>query len=503
MMKKFISKLSVVMVALVIVFAYAPNIKVLFAREPFTQVIPTISQHWSDYRVSFDAWNVQVKYFESPVINCVHFTLEFEYTVVHFGNPFGPQRVYVLSGDRWISVGSFFVSGFERVTVPIDIGRPVTIQGVAVTPTTSGVNATEFNWRIYTRDFVVEIDSALRTQLAEHPIVGSWEIVYYVNWPANYFPLCRHVFAHDGVWVAYLNRPAVQEWRQTGTWGISDTGRLGWRQDAHLTPLVTPPGAATAATATAPNFEITGNYLTIFTNRETGMYSLYRRIDHHHDDWLVLVAPPSPRPGVIPRPIPGTHSAWARQELELANGMGLIPSQLLRPDIDLREPITREEFAAVVVYLYQSLANTVALPAIVNPFTDTRNPYVLRASNADIMIGVGPTRFDPHSFLTREMAATGLTRAFKRATIPGWTYATDANFPLNFIWPPPFADDHLISRGARESVYFMVANNIIAPGANNMFNPRATTTAHEAIMFATTTREQALIIALRMVENLV
>ena len=51
-------------------------------------------------------------------------------------------------------------------------------------------------------------------------------------------------------------------------------------------------------------------------------------------------------------------------------------------------------------------------------------------------------------------------------------------------------------------MYFIAANNIIAPGANNMFNPRAATPAQEAIGFATTTREQALVISLRMLENL-
>ena len=37
---------------------------------------------------------------------------------------------------------------------------------------------------------------------------------------------------------------------------------------------------------------------------------------------------------------------------------------------------------------------------------------------------------------------------------------------------------------------------------NNMFAPRAITTAEQAAGFATATREQALVIALRMVENL-
>ena len=127
---------------------------------------------------------------------------------------------------------------------------------------------------------------------------------------------------------------------------------------------------------------------------------------------------------------------------------------------------------------------------------------MLRALNADIMLGIGIGIFDPDSFLTREMAATGLTRAFKRTTIPGWTYARDAYFPLVFDWGPPFADDDIISGWARESVYFMAVHGIIGPGSNNMFNPRAVTPAQEAIGFATTTREQALVISLRMLENL-
>ena len=251
-------------------------------------------------------------------------------------------------------------------------------------------------------------------------------------------------------------------------------------------------------------YEVVGDYVTFIYNRATNFASVFRRVDNN-DDWLMFAPPPAThvsRMDVEPIPIPGIVSEWARPELELANSIGLIPSLLLRHDIDLREPITREEFAAVVVYLYENLANTVALPAIVNPFIDTRCPYVLRALNADIMLGIGIGIFDPDSFLTREMAATGLTRAFKRTTIPGWTYARDTYFPLVFDWGPPFADDDIISGWARESVYFMAVHGIIGPGANNMFNPRAITPAQEAIGFATTTREQALVISLRMLENL-
>jgi hypothetical protein len=47
----------------------------------------------------------------------------------------------------------------------------------------------------------------------------------------------------------------------------------------------------------------------------------------------------------------------------------------------------------------------------------------------------------------------------------------------------------------------MAANKIIL-GDNNKFMPRATTSDEEAKGYAQATREQALIIAVRMVENL-
>jgi hypothetical protein len=48
----------------------------------------------------------------------------------------------------------------------------------------------------------------------------------------------------------------------------------------------------------------------------------------------------------------------------------------------------------------------------------------------------------------------------------------------------------------------MVANGIINGVGNNNFAPKATTDAEEAQNYASATREQALMIAVRMVENL-
>jgi len=201
-------------------------------------------------------------------------------------------------------------------------------------------------------------------------------------------------------------------------------------------------------------------------------------------------------------PIPNPHSPWATEELQEAAALGLIPDSLKDSNIDYRRPITRAEFAGIAVRTYEILSNTTALPATVNPFTDTNDLDVLKAYNTGIMVGISPTTFASNTELNREQCATALTRVFKRSTIPNWTFASDREGLLNFVRPAPFADNAEISDWARESVYFMVANDIIQGIGNNMFAPRAITTEQQAQGYAQATREQALIIAVRMVNNL-
>lgn len=192
-------------------------------------------------------------------------------------------------------------------------------------------------------------------------------------------------------------------------------------------------------------------------------------------------------------------SDWARDEIARADEKGLIPAVL--QNADLTQKINRAEFASVAVKTYESLSPTPAIPAVINPFTDTNDVDTLKAYSINVINGTSATTFTPDRLLYREECATMLTRVFKKVTIPGWSIADDALFPLRFTRPAPFADDAEISAYAKESVYFMVANGIIKGMGNNLFGPRATSTTREAIDFATATREQALVIALRMVEN--
>lgn len=192
-------------------------------------------------------------------------------------------------------------------------------------------------------------------------------------------------------------------------------------------------------------------------------------------------------------------SAWAEPELERAQELGLIPAALA--GADLTGPVTRAEFAAVAVRVYEVLTGTEALAAAVNPFVDTDDVEVLKAFSTELAVGLSETEFAPDALLNREQAATILTRVFKKVNLPNWTWAADADFELDFDEPNRFVDDDLISDWARESVYFMAANGIIAGTGEGKFAPRAATPEEKALGYANATREQALLLAVRLVEK--
>ena len=198
--------------------------------------------------------------------------------------------------------------------------------------------------------------------------------------------------------------------------------------------------------------------------------------------------------------VPASGSEWANEELEKADAMGLIPDCL--EGADLTADITRAEFAAVAVKVYETLSGTPAIPIVNNPFTDCNDVEVLKAYNIGAVNGTSATTYDPDALLNREQAATMLTRVFKKITLAGWTLATDSQFTLPYTKPAAFADDKDISAWAKDSVYFMAANGIVGGVGGNKFAPKNVTTQEQATGYANATREQALLIAVRMVENL-
>ena len=195
-------------------------------------------------------------------------------------------------------------------------------------------------------------------------------------------------------------------------------------------------------------------------------------------------------------------SQWADNELERAQQKNLIPTVLYGKDMTAN--ITRAEFASVAVRLYEEWTGTTA-PAPTTDFTDiARNPSkidIQKAAYLGITNGVDATRFAPDTKITREQLSTMLTRVYKKISDPAWTLAED-NFPLDTSGTKRFNDDWNISDYARPSVYFMVKHNIVKGKENNMFYPKANTSQELALGYALATREQALAMSLRSLENL-
>jgi|GEM_PF-1908778 len=195
-------------------------------------------------------------------------------------------------------------------------------------------------------------------------------------------------------------------------------------------------------------------------------------------------------------------SLWAQPEIVEADDSGLVPSTLI--GTDLTRSITRGEFAAVAVALYEANDGKPITNAQ-NPFTDisgnTNYNAIIKAYSIGITNGTTSATFEPNVSINREQLATMLCRAIKAAAWSDWTLATDANFQLDSSGATPFADDSKISAFARPSVYYLVKKSVINGIGNNLFAPRNTTDAEAADGYANASREQALVTSLRAYKN--
>jgi hypothetical protein len=152
--------------------------------------------------------------------------------------------------------------------------------------------------------------------------------------------------------------------------------------------------------------------------------------------------------------------------------------------------ISRKEFSALAVELYENLQGSNAKVDTVNPFSDVNDPAVTKAYHLGIVSGIGGGLFAPDAALTREQAAAMLTRVYK---------AVYDGHALDTAGVTKFNDDHLISAWAKDAVYFMVKNDIIAGLGSNTFGP-APRSGKDA-SYGRATREQAFKIAVAMIEK--
>ena len=215
-----------------------------------------------------------------------------------------------------------------------------------------------------------------------------------------------------------------------------------------------------------------------------------------------------------------TSSEWATPYLNTANEMGIIPDELA--DADLKQPITRQEFAKVAVKLYESLSGKTAAAYTGKPFSDTTDADVLKAFDLNLIDGyrndnqprTDVVKFGPNDLLTREQMCAILARCYKKVNFSGWTLQTDGNFDAQFAAAytrkpitldngakiNAFTDEKDISGWAMDSVYFLVSIDALNGLGDGTFGPRNLTPEQEARKACNATREQALKVAVCMAQ---
>ena len=294
---------------------------------------------------------------------------------------------------------------------------------------------------------------------------------YYLNIPDSVYDGLLYCEAQEGMFEPY--RIEAQLRVNGGEWGRADTGNETWIFSAERSVA---PDTGTMTEKDQVELRVR------LVCEELGLASPWSNIIGNKPDFVA-------------------HN-WAKPELEEAAALGLIPGCL--QGADLTQPITRAEFAAVSVKLYEALSGTQAEPVAANPFTDTSDPEVLKAFDLGVTNGTAADKFDPDALINREQAAAMLTRVYKKLNLEGWTLASDGEykeaFKALFTMPALFADDGEISSWAKDSVYFMAANGIVNGVGDNCFAPKLVSSGEETLNFAT--REQALLMSVRTVKNL-
>lgn len=217
----------------------------------------------------------------------------------------------------------------------------------------------------------------------------------------------------------------------------------------------------------------------------------YRQSGYYDSTGTVYIY--SPFSNVISHNMPAWSdaSSWATGELKKADDAGLIPDIL--QGADLTKPITREEFCALALLLYEKSAGKSPAPVSPNPFTDTKNPQILKAFALGITQGTSAITFSPEVLINREQCATMLFRTIQ-AIHPGGGYSVAGI--------KDFPDQKDISSFAVEGTKFMSKLGIIKGDSGGSFMPRATTTAQTAAGYGMATREAAVLMSVRTYDKM-
>ena len=174
---------------------------------------------------------------------------------------------------------------------------------------------------------------------------------------------------------------------------------------------------------------------------------------------------------IWPLPLPGqlakaeSPSSWAVAEVNVALDLGIVP---LPMQSKYTLSATRAEFCALATALYEKY--TGAEITARRTFDDTKDINVEKMAAVGVVSGVGNNKFDPEAKLTREQAATMLSRLAEALGKP--LENKESNF----------ADSTDISTWAILEVGKIQAAGIMSGVGDNTFAPKDPYTREQSIM---------------------
>ncbi len=162
-------------------------------------------------------------------------------------------------------------------------------------------------------------------------------------------------------------------------------------------------------------------------------------------------------------------AAWAEEAVDRGIELGLIPAEL---QSGYDQPITRRDFCVLAYKFYCSKEGE--LSVWMSPFTDVNDLAVTRMASQGIVNGVGDGLFAPNDSLTREQAATILSRLAAAVLFPKRLVEAEGE--------PTFDDNAAIASWAYEAVGQMQISGIMGGTGNNQFSPQMTYTREQSMV---------------------
>lgn len=163
----------------------------------------------------------------------------------------------------------------------------------------------------------------------------------------------------------------------------------------------------------------------------------------------------------------GYASPWAEEALEKAATIGITEAEKV---YDYTQSITREEFCELI-YSYCTLDGPTAVFYTEKPFEDTNNEHITLLKAMGIIKGKSEAQLAPNDLLTREEAATIISRMIKNVH-PDWA-AHEVYFD--------FTDNNEISVWATDSIQRLCNMGIMNGVGGGRFAPQEVFTTEQAI----------------------